>query len=364
MKSKKYCICNRHIWLAFLIVLFVFALFPTRAKAAKIKVKGQLTNQTTYKLTLKESKQVTHWRIRMGISNDNGDIKYKKVKILKASKKTYTLKNLKKDTYYCFEISGCVKKNGKWKGLIYDYADCFTGMSGASWDDYAASDPSCSPESITLMGYCCDDGLKISGFEIYRREDGCDQWELFSTTGKKAFPYVDKKVEAGKTYYYRLRTFGTYKGETLYSPYSEELCRSAVNQSGVYTSTVVSRDKDQIILKMESKQYNSILKLRSSSCIELGKNSQEIEDMNGIPLTIEAVSADGESWMTLKKDEEFKIKGGESLYLRLKAAKSGKDLSKGKVIGGDGVEYNNLPSIFLLTLGGEGSAYMDLERIH
>ncbi|MBR4758765.1 MAG: fibronectin type III domain-containing protein [Lachnospiraceae bacterium] len=346
-----------------MIACFILMICPVKTQAATIKVKGQLTSRTTYKLKLKKSKQVTHWQIRMRTANENGSDKYKKVKVLKVSKKSYTIKNLKKDTQYYFEIVGCVKKDGKWKGLIYEYTDCFTGMSTVGWDDYAGSDAPCSPEAIEIWGFSYNDGLPISGFEIYRREDGSDDWQLLKKTDKNGLPYKDEAVEAGKKYYYRFRTYGSYKGETLYSPYSEELSRSAVNQSGSYTSSVISREKGQIVLQLTSKQYDGILKISSRNGLDIGKNAQQIDDLEGIPLKIDAVSTDGENWNKLKKKDEMTLGGGESIYLRLKPMKSGTDISKGKVIGGY-VDYNDLPSIFQLTLGSTGYCAMNTEAIH
>ena len=49
----------------------------------------------------------------------------------------------------------------------------------------------------------------------------------------------------------------------------------------------------------------------------------------------------------------MQLKGGDSLYLHIKAMKSGKDLSEGRVIGGDGVEYNGIPCYFYMTIGDE-----------
>ena len=84
-------------------------------------------------------------------------------------------------------------------------------------------------------------------------------------------------------------------------------------------------------MRLDSSQYNGLLKIKSQYGIDFGKNFEQIDDFSGIPLRIKAVSTDGEDWSTLNKDEYMQLKGGDSLYLRLKAVKDGNDLTKGNV---------------------------------
>ncbi len=364
--NKKVTIQKRIGYTCLLIALIFFAcmiLHPTDAYAAKIKVKGKLKSQTSYQIALKKYKKISHWKIRMSKQTGDGKQKFKNVKTMKVSKKSYTIKNLEPDQYYDFEIIGCIKKNGKLKGVIYEYDTCYTGMSTVGWNEYASSDAPCSPQSITLWGYACDDGFPAEGLELYRRDKGNEEWSLINRSNGRELNFEDNDVESGKTYEYRFRSFGTRQGKTLYSPYSDELCRSAVNQTGKYTSSVISHSKSELVILLSSEQYNGELEMRADIGLGIAKNMQQLEDYDGIPLLIDAVSSDGKTWRTLKKKELITIGGGESLYLRLKPNGS-KSISSGKVLGGDGVTYNRLPGIFELNLDGEGTAYMNAEAIH
>ena len=283
---------------------------------------------------------------------------------MKVSKKTYTIENLQPDTNYYFEITGCVKKNGKLKSVIYDYLYCFTGMSNVCWDDYASSDAPCSPESITLWYSCYDDGLPASGYELYRRNEDSEQWDMLTTLGTDGYSYDDKTVEAGKSYYYRLRAYGTYNGETLYSPYSEELLLSAVNQSGTFSSTLISQTKSTLVLKLDSEQYNGVLTVNSTYDLGIGEDASQFEEYNEIPLRIAAMSYDGTAWTKLSRTETFSLRGGESIYLRLKPMKKGADISKGTIIESICIEYNGLPCSFYLNTDGGGEAWPNAEMIH
>ncbi len=146
-----------------LVFIACMIMNPTDTYAAKIKVTGTLKSQTSYQIKLKKYKKITHWKIRMAKHPEEGKQKFKNVKTMKVSKKSYTIKNLTPDQYYDFEIIGCAKKNGKLKGVIYEYDNCYTGMSTVSWDEYASSDAPCSPQSISLWGYASADGFPAEG---------------------------------------------------------------------------------------------------------------------------------------------------------------------------------------------------------
>ena len=349
----------------FMIILFVPVLNTAKVNAADIRVKGKLKNQTSYRVTLKKSSDITHWKIRMtALSPEGYQEEYSTIKKMKVSKTSYTVNDLEPDSFYYFEIIGCVKTDGKLKGVIYDYLYCYTGISSVGWNDYASSDAPCSPENITLWFYNYEDGLPAEGFEIYRREDDSEDWTLLATPDISTTEYDDKNIEAGKTYSYRFRSYGTYNGETLYSPYSEELSLSAVNQSGTYSSSLIKQTKSTVILKLTSDQYNGDLSLNSRYSVGIGEDMAQFDDYEDIPLKIAAVSTDGETWVKTDKNEEIVIKGGESLYLRLKPMRKSFDISVGNIIGGYGVYYNRLPSFFYLTLGESGSTWMNSEMIH
>ena len=354
------------IFLSLLLIFSVLSLNTVRAgEYPLIRTKGKLTTSTSYKITLKKYKNVTHWKIRMASVDEDGfQGDYETVRKLKVSKKTYTRENLQPDTNYYFEITGCVKKNGKLKSVIYDYLYCYTGMSNVGWDDYAASDAPCSPESITLWYGCYNDGLPVSGYELYRRNEDSEQWDMLTTLGTDGYSYDDKTVEAGKSYYYRLRAYGTYNGETLYSPYSEELLLSAVNQSGTFSSTLISHTKSTLVIKMDSEQYNGVLTLNSRYDLGIGEDISQFDDYEDIPLRIAAMSSDGETWTKLTNSDSVTLNGGESVYLRLKPLKKGTDISKGTVIGGYCVYYNGLPCSFYMTIGSTGDTWPNAEMIH
>ena len=353
---------------------------PESNAETTMKVKGSLASRTSYKITFKGSKDITHWRIRKIISSEDGEWSYKTIKTLKRSQKTYTVKNLKKNKYYNYEIVGCRKKKGKYKPLQYDYLGCYTGISTVGWDDYASSDAPWSTESITLWGQSYDDGLAVKGYKVYRRKEGETSYKKIATIKRKSkknalLRYVDEDVEPKAIYYYRFRAYGTYKKKKLYSPYSEDLVRSAVNMHGRYTATVISRDSEKMEVCITSNPYNGILRIRSRDDLQLAEDWDNIEEWEGLPLTITAWSRDGENWTTLGQEDEIVICGDEQVYLQLARSEDyidwseeddspAKDLLMGNYICSEEVDYNRLPSCFKLELDGEGVTWMNMDLIH
>ena len=350
----------RRIVVMTLLLLMAWLSFPGGVRAANMKIKGKLVNQTSYKITWSGTKEYRYWRIRRAIIKKNGEQSpYKTIKVLKRANRSFTIKKLKKDRQYVFEITGGIKKKGKYKPLMYDYFwNVYTGLSRAEWQDYASSDAPCSPTYIDLWGYCQSDGLPVKGFQIYRRKKGEKKFKKIATINKKGFPYRDKKVEKGVTYQYRIRTYGTYKKKRIYSPYSSVLTRSAINQNGKFLSEKISCTKDELVVKLESVPYNAALTLRADSLCFPG------EEDEGIALVIKGYSYDNKTWKILSQEGKLILPAGKTVYLRLTSVNGNQDMTSGKSLYGDYVIYENLPCFFGIEIGGEGSATHNNEFIH
>lgn len=368
---------RKYIWLQIskmISALLIFAmlagllLMPAPDScAASITVKGKLVSQTSVKLTLSKRSGISHWRIRRAADKaDGSQTEYKTIKTLSKNTRTYTMKNLKKNTQYRFEIIGCTKKKGKYKGVIYEYLSIYTGLSNVVWNDYAYSDAPCSPESIELWGESYDDGLPVSGYEVYRKQKG-GKYSKIASFNKKGFPYVDKNVKKGESYYYRFRAYGTYNRKKIYSSYSDSLLRSAVNQSGTFKTKLISRSEDELVIKVKSAKYNGKLVLDQYDSFTLAEDYTSFEyDEGGAVVSIAATSTDGKTWVDTPKKFKITLDAGQTIYLRFKGNNSDTSLLDGKLIGSQEVRYNRLPSILTLSWEGDtgSSAWMNGELIH
>lgn len=337
-----------------LLLLCLLLIFPVRADAASVS--GKAASQTSVKISLKGKTQYKYWRIRRIIYGEYGGTSgYKKIKLLKTSTKKYVVKKLKKNTEYSFEIAYGNKKDGKFKPELYDYVyNVFTGISRPSWDDYAASDAKFSTTYIDLWGFRESYGLTAKGIQIYRKVKG-GSYKKIKTIKKKSFTFRDKKVKKGKTYYYRMRSYGTYKGKKIYSPWSETLKRFAGNRVGKFTSKIISPDMESVEIKLTSDKYNAALKMSPDAFFF--RDGEEEEEVG---LKITKYSLDGKAW---KKPEKITLKAGQSIYLILEANGT-QDLRDLEKIESDNVTYDGWPCFFYLDLNGTGSTPHNDEFIH
>ena len=354
-----------------LLCLTLALSFPVKsdASSSSMKTKAKLASQTSVKISWSGGKKLKYWKIRKAVTNKNGGlVKYKTVKTLKRSKKSYTLKKLKKNKVYDFEIIGGTKKKGKFKAITYNYVSIFTGLSEAGWDDYAKSDAPCSTSCIELWGVCYNNGFKIQGYEIYRRKHGESKFVKIARIGKKGFPYKDKKVSPGQLYDYKLRAYGKVKKKKMYSPWSDVMTRGAVNQSGGFSSQIVSAAPDELVVKLTSDKYNGILKLdynELSFASDTGSGDDEyMEDWEYPVVTIAASSKDNINWTEVSSKKPVTLAGGATIYLKLKKYIVDVDFTKQGRLATDCATYNDLPSFFTITVGGRGRAYMNPEMIH
>lgn len=347
-----------------------FSVKSDAMSANSMKTKAKLASQTSVKISWSGGKKLKYWRIRKAVTNKNGGlVRYKTVKTLKRSKKSYTLKKLKKNRVYDFEIIGGTKKKGKFKAITYNYVSIFTGLSETGWDDYASSDAPCSPSCIELWGVCYNNGFKIQGYEIYRKKHGESKYVKIAKIGKKGFPYKDKKVSPGQLYDYKLRAYGKVKKKKMYSPWSDVMTRGAVNQTGGFSSEVVSAAPDELVLKLTSDKYNGILQLAYNDLSFAGDQTGSgddvlLEDWEYPAVIIAASSKDNINWTDVSSKKPVTLAGGASIYLKLKRYIVDVDFTKQGRLANDCSKYNDLPSFFTITIGGRGRASMNPEMIH
>lgn len=339
----------------FLLLLFLLLFCPVSVSA--MSVSGKVTSPTSIKISWKGKTKYKYWRIRKDVSGpDSAQLKWKTVKTLKISKKSYVLKKLKKGKFNTYEITFGNKKNGKFKPMEYDYVyNLYTGVSPAWWDDYASSDAERSPAYIDLWGADSGSGLSAKGIQIYRKVKG-GKWKKIKTVNKKSFTYRDNNVKAGTTYYYKLRSYGKYKGKTIYSPWSDVMQRSAINQPGQFTNELISSDTDSIEIKLASDKYNGDLVMDPNGFYF--KDDEYYEEQ---ALNITKISKDGENWTTPGK---ITLKAGESIYLKFAEPTASHDLSKVTEITNDYVKYDGWPCFLYLTVNGAATAPHNDEYIH
>ena len=74
---------------------------------------------------------------------------------------------------------------------------------------------------------------------------------------------MNRDVIAGKTYYYKVKSYFDLYGKTYVSEASESMQKTAVNQKGIYTVTLLEQDAekpDDIVVKLHADAYNAVSK--------------------------------------------------------------------------------------------------------
>ncbi len=395
-KELKKTIVKGSIFL--LLALLVLLAFPGKAKAAGMKVKGKLVNKTSYRISWSGDEEMTHWRIRISLFKKNGqEGSFKTIKVNKKSKKSFTIKKLKKNRDYQLIVSGGVMKNGKFKATEnWEIIYFTTAMPKVYWDgyvDYQEEINLCSPTFIDMKASLEGQGLNFKGYQIYRRKKGEKKFKKIKTVKKNksgGFTYRDKKVKKGATYQYKVRTYGTYKGKKLYSPFSKIMTRSAVYYIGKYKMEKVSCSANQLVVKLVSTKYNAELFLDEYS-LDISNDSliqeekvkpsvsdddefeEDIDDIydeyeahTGFDMILKAYSKDNKTWHKLPKDG-LSIKGGQTYYLRFVPANSAKKINpdpKKQLCLVGFAHYNGLACFIGLPDGKEGNITFNGEMIH
>jgi len=327
-----------------LLLFVLFLIFPVQANA--ISAEGKVTSPTSIKITLKGKTEYKYWRIKQTDYNN----KEKTIRILKTSTRHFTINNLKKNKKYEYVISFGNKEKGKFKPKRYDYTSAlYTRLSMADWPDYADDTPDEKDLSISyydIEGYCRNDGLPAKGIQIYRKEKG-GSFKRIKTIKKKSFTYRDKTVKKGKTYYYKMRCYGTYKGKTIYSPWTSTYEWSSFHQYGKYTSKIITSEKKYFAIKLTSDKYNRKLSMKPDAfCF---RDTEEYVDCG---LKITKYSLDGKTWKIPGK--EIALNPGKSIWLRFEETNGTHDLRELYSIRSKCVTYGQWEHLFYLDLNGSG----------
>lgn len=147
---------------------------------------------------------------------------YVKVKTVSASTgRSFLDTGLETDTNYCYKVSAYKFVNGKKVyGIASEPAYCTT-----------------SPLYMTLRGktkgykgvqLSWNKSKKAKGYVVYRATKRKGPYKRIRTLKKKNTKFFDRKMIAGKPYYYRVRAYLTENGKKVYSDASNTLRRTAV----------------------------------------------------------------------------------------------------------------------------------------
>ena len=352
-------------------------LFAGRVYAFDVTV--QYTSDTEVRIRWKKTKKAGKYIVRRkGYKYGKNSGKFKKYKTLSASSDGFTEEHLKAGWVYLYEIEVL---NSKGKPFDSAYTDLYTGSAPVSWGEYQTTDSAYSTRKIPLE-FTRETGVLPTGYLLYRRDVTAGEKKftrIASIRGRKAweYHYTDKKVKAGHKYKYRIRSYVAGNGKKRYGPYSETLVMKAVPKSAALTTTLLTELSDfrngKIVVSVTSAKDNAPLVFTDSVYELRNFDSWYDEELGGFTepeseVSLEMVSADGETWQKIGKG--CTLKKGETLYLQFllneEALPYTDRLPEKPVIESEyGVWYNDLVSSLMLDTGsGMGNTWTNLEFYH
>jgi fibronectin type 3 domain-containing protein len=107
--------------------------------------------------------------------------------------------------------------------VLFAFLHACGGGGGPVERGFATSEmtPNCATaneKQVRLMWQ--DSASNESGFEIERKKGAGGKYRVIASVGANVTRFTDRKVEAGSTYYYRIRAYNAVG----HSEYAEEIC--------------------------------------------------------------------------------------------------------------------------------------------
>jgi len=168
---------------------------------------------------------------------------------------------VEKGTYYI-----CIKADS-----IY-YAPVQTKYMITTDFQYWAPDiKSITNISSTSVKLSWDKVANVEGYQIYRSTSKNGTYKKIATvTGYKTTTYTDKSLTTGKTYYYKIRAYGTIEGKTRTGAYSDKKSVKVVPPKGKILSVSAATKAFTVKWKTDSSVSGYEIQYSTSSSFKSG----------------------------------------------------------------------------------------------
>ena len=289
----------------------VFATSKTTHKSIG-KLKSKTLSMTTVKVSWKKHKVDKYVIYKVTLGKD-GKENHKKLKTVSGKKKSATIK-LGKNKEAKLYLKGVKKKRGK--TVIYEgRTTVFSGLPTPKWSGGEA-ECLCNPNVICLSFVVAANGLEPSGYEIYRKEVGAQEYKWVKTAKAYGNPgWNDTSVKPGEYYWYKVRCC-LKSGKKIYrGRMSKPRLLGAVNNVGEYKIDTKT-DENTMTVKLTSDPLNGETVIDPAQDLrEAGCPSKE----ENVCLTADSYSLDGETWIAVEAARDLiTLHPKENLWIRLK----------------------------------------------
>ena len=305
--------------LLFVAILLSFRTVKAQAAAEWMNVDAAMKSKTQVALTWKKHSVAGYEIYRANVNKKGVAGKYQKIATVSGKKKAYTDKVAYKKRFG-YRVRGYTLKGKK---KVYQYLgedSIYTGVAQTSWADYLQTDSEISPKAIPLA-FSQLEGMKPTAYEIYRGTNNKSFKKLATLKSKKMTgKYTDKSVASGKTYYYKVRAYRTWKGKKYYGNYSSVMKLSAVRRVGKYAVAVTPTGEEEpssFILRLSSDKENGSTVFNKKSFQEVRYHYLDTESKKSVFLQLKVVeySQDNMNWQEMP--DQVVLPAGRTMYFRL-----------------------------------------------
>ena len=210
----------------FLVVLLISAYFAYAIVSIDVKPVEDFTvsekGLTYQELSWHENEKVSGYKIyQKNAENDN----YTLIKTIKGGNKTSCkIKNLDMESFYSFKISAYASFFGKeYEGELSKAVETCTLPRGEDVESIVE-------QTINSLTISWEKGMNCDGYEIeYSEDENFFSLKVHNAKGINTTMCKIDGLEQGETYYVRMRSYIKFKGETLYSNYSDTYSATITN---------------------------------------------------------------------------------------------------------------------------------------
>lgn len=268
------------------------------------------------------------------------DSKYKKVKKVSKHVRTYTNNKLKKNQCYSYFVKGFKKKKAK-DQLVYQSKkrNAVTGVVPAYVEE-AFDDELGFTEKWAMLEYNCNPIKNTRGAKIYRvdllyKVKGGKYKKVDSLNKKQLLDYtfLDKKMKAGKTYYFKARSYARIGGKRL-TKMSAPFVHKMVNDYARINVESLTKPgvTDNAILKITSaSKYNVVICFGQWLHGEYYAESKDGAQKTDSEFRCIMYSKDNRNWYNLS-NEPIELKPKMSIFIKIEFVdkKEGSNQHNGK----------------------------------
>ncbi len=344
-----------------LIVVLVTGSFSFQTES---NVQASSTKYISLTLTPSYTKVKLKWSKKKGVSyykiykvkvdkksvTSQDTIKKKKYKFLKkisGTKKSYTDKKVKVNQEYAYYIEGYAKKKGKYV-LRYTsfstmYTSAFVGLKRPNIYRYYEDDPTNTANQVFFhIGY--GNGIKPQKYLVYRKASNESKYKKiklkqYQNENEDLSLYRDGTVKPNITYKYKVQSYYKTKKKKYTSKYSKIYTITPCNEKALFkveSLTAPGTNVQEFVLKLTGDFANgtSIFYYEEDRLEDTYYCRDSSDFAHSYVVTISEYSNDNKTWHSLK-GTSVSTKSDETLYLKFKLSKDPEDTSPNYVFGGN-----------------------------